>query len=66
MQRDTRFRRLAEREIVEIAMNRMKEYLDGTREFDDAITIEEYVVELKVQADWSVEPKDSGTIRYQK
>lgn len=48
----------AEREIIETAMERMKEYLDGTREFEDALTIEEYVVEVKVLPDGSVEPQD--------
>lgn len=36
----------------------MKEFLDGTRESDDAITIEEYVVEVKVLPDGSVESQD--------
>jgi len=44
-------RKEAERETVEFAMERMQQFLDGEREFDDAITVEEYVVPVERQPD---------------
>jgi hypothetical protein len=44
----------AEREIVEFAMIRLQEFLDGERDFDDATTIEEYIVEVDVLPDGSI------------
>jgi hypothetical protein len=38
----------AQREIVDNALIRLQEFLDGERDFDDAITVEEYVVPVKV------------------
>ena len=34
----------AQREIVDHAMTRLQQFLDGERDYDDAITIEEYLV----------------------
>jgi len=45
----------AEREIAEDVINRLTEFLEGEREFDDAISPEEYVVEVSVFPDGSVE-----------
>jgi hypothetical protein len=44
----------AEREIAEFAMIRLREFLDGQRDFDDAITVEEYVVEVDVLTNGSI------------
>jgi hypothetical protein len=44
-------RKEAEREIVEFAMERMQQFLDGDRDFDDAITVEEYVRPVERQPD---------------
>lgn len=44
----------AEREIAENALDRLQGYLDGERDFDDAMTVEEYVVEVMVYPDGSV------------
>jgi hypothetical protein len=44
----------AEREIADNMMTRLQEFMDGEREFEDAITIEEYVDEVNVVADGSV------------
>ena len=37
-----------QKEIVDHALIRLQEFLDGQRDFDDAITVEEYVVPVKV------------------
>jgi len=37
----------AEREVVDDLLNRLEEYLAGEREFEDAITVEEYVLPVK-------------------
>lgn len=47
-------RELAEREIAEDTMHRIQQFLDGERDFDDAMTLEEYVVEVRVCPDGSV------------
>ena len=38
----------AQKEIVDNALIRLQEFLDGKRDFDDAITVEEYVVPVTV------------------
>ncbi len=35
----------AQREIVDLMMTRLQEFLDGHRDFEDAVTVDEYVVE---------------------
>lgn len=35
-------------------MIRLQEFLDAERDFDDAVTVEEYVVEVKVLADGKI------------
>ena len=47
-------RKEAEREIVDFHMTRLQEFLDGEREFEDALTIEEYIAEVDVLPDGSV------------
>jgi len=34
----------AQREIADNIMTRLREFLDGDRDYEDAITVEEYVV----------------------
>lgn len=41
----------AQREIVDHQMARLQEFLDGEREFEDAMTIEEYVVPVMIHPD---------------
>ena len=53
-------RDVAEREIAENALDRLQEYLDGERDFDDAITVEEYVVDVMVYPDGSVSDEDGN------
>lgn len=38
----------AEREIADCVMTRLQEFMDGERDFCDAMTVEEYVVEVEV------------------
>jgi len=44
----------AQREIVDNALTRLQEFLDGNRDFDDAITVEEYVIPVNVNPDGSI------------
>ena len=41
----------AQKEIADYAIIRLKQFLDGERDFDDAITVEEYVVPITVDPD---------------
>lgn len=41
----------AQKEIVDNAMTRLQQFLDGERDYEDAITVEEYVVPVKVDSD---------------
>jgi hypothetical protein len=44
----------AEREIAEYAILRLHQFMVGARDFEDATTIEEYVVEVDVLPDGSI------------
>ncbi len=44
----------AQREVVDNAMIRLHQFLDGERDFDDAITVEEYIVPVTVHPDGTV------------
>ena len=44
----------AQREIADFVMTRVQEFMDGERDFEDAITVEEYVVPVDVLPDGSV------------
>lgn len=41
----------AQREIVDNMITRLQQFLDGEREFEDAISVEEYVVPVTVHPD---------------
>jgi hypothetical protein len=41
----------AQKEIADNAMIRLQQFLDGERDFDDAITVEKYVVPVTVHPD---------------
>lgn len=41
----------AQKEIADNAITRLREFLDGDRDFDDAIEVEEYVVAVTVHPD---------------
>lgn len=53
-------RREAEREIADDVMIRLREFMDGSRDFEDAMTVEEYVVEVDVLADGSITDADGN------
>jgi hypothetical protein len=44
----------AQREIADYMMTRLQEFLDGERDFEDAITVEEYVVAVEVFPDGTI------------
>ena len=50
----------AERSIVEDLIERLAQYMEGERDFDDAITVEEYVVPVGVTADGAVIDADGN------
>ena len=55
--------REAQLEIVDFMMTRLQQFIDGERDFDDAVTLEEYVVEVEVLPDGSiVETDDLGAL----
>ena len=41
----------AQKEIVDNQMTRLRQFLDGERDFEDAIEVEEYVVAVMVHPD---------------
>ena len=45
--------REAQLEIVDFMMTRLQQFVDGERDFEDAVTLEEYVVEVEVLPDGS-------------
>ncbi len=50
----------AQREIVDNAMTRLQEFLDGERDFEDALTVEEYVVAVTVHRDGTIKDKSGN------
>ena len=48
----------AQREIADFMMTRLREFIDGERDFNDAITVEEYVIPVMVLPDGSVVDED--------
>lgn len=53
----------AQQEIADNAMTRLQEFLEGDREYEDAITVEEYVVPVCVYPDTSIVDEDGNCIR---
>ncbi len=41
----------AQREIADYMITRLQQFLDGERDFEDAVTVEEYLVEVEVFPD---------------
>jgi hypothetical protein len=50
----------AEREIADCMIIRLQEFIAGERDFDDAMTVEEYVVAVDVLPDGSVVDADGN------
>jgi len=52
----------AQKEIADYAMIRIQQFLDGERDFDDAMTVEEYTVHVTVHPDGTITDKDGNCI----
>lgn len=50
----------AQREIASFMITRLEQFLEGERDFEDAITVEEYVVEVDVYPDGSFVDADGN------
>ena len=50
----------AQKEIIDNTKIRLQQFLDGERDFDDAITVEEYVVPVTVHPDGSFADEDGN------
>ena len=50
----------AQREIVDNAIIRLEQFLNGERDFDDAMTVEEYVVPVDVLPDGAIVDADGN------
>ena len=50
----------AQKEIADHAMTRLQQFLDGERDYDDAITIDEYVVPVTVHPDGTITDEDGN------
>jgi hypothetical protein len=44
----------AQREIADDVMEKLRQFLDGQRDFDDAMTVEDYILPVDVLADGSI------------
>jgi hypothetical protein len=44
----------AQREIVDNQITRLQQFLDGERDYEDAITVEEYVIPVTVHPDGKI------------
>ena len=51
----------AQKEIIDNAMIRLRQFLDGERDFDDAITVEEYIVPVTIHPDGSFTDEDGNS-----
>lgn len=50
--------REAQMEIVDRMMTKLEEFISGERDFDDAVAVDEYVLEVVRREDWKLFPKD--------
>ena len=48
----------AQREIADHAMTQLHQFTDGRRDFDDAITVDEYIVTVTVNPNGSIMDED--------
>ena len=51
----------AQREIAGDLMEQLRQFLDGSREFDDAISNEDFILPVKVWSDGSISTEDGRT-----
>jgi hypothetical protein len=50
----------AQREIVELVIERLEQFLKGERDFDDAMTVEDYILPVDVLPDGSILDEDGN------
>jgi asparagine synthetase B (glutamine-hydrolysing) len=50
----------AQREIADNIITRLREFVAGEREFEDAMTVEEYIVPVDVYSDGSIVDADGN------
>lgn len=50
----------AQREIVDFQMTRLQQFLDGEREYEDAIEVEEYVVPVTLHPNGTITDADGN------
>src|ERR1700759_3445869 len=50
----------AQREIVELVIERLEQFLAGERDFDDAVTLEDYILPVKVLPDGSIQDAEGN------
>lgn len=48
----------AQREIADDVMEKLQQFLDGERDFDDAMTVEDYILPVDVLPDGSILDED--------
>ncbi len=53
----------AQREIAENVISRLREFLKGNRDYEDAMTMEEYIVPVRVYTDTLIQDNDGHWIR---
>jgi sugar lactone lactonase YvrE len=53
----------AQREIADFMITRLQQFFDGERDFEDAVTVEEYVTEVDVLPDGTVVDADGNIFR---
>jgi hypothetical protein len=52
--------REAQKEIADHAMIRLQQFLDGERDFEDAMSVEEYVVPVTIHQDGTITDEDGN------
>lgn len=50
----------AQREIADDAMENLQQFLNGERGFEDALTVEDYILPVDVQSDGSILDEDGN------
>ena len=50
----------AQREIADYQMTRLRQFLDGERDFEDAMAVEEYIVPVTVNLDGVITDADGN------
>lgn len=53
----------AQKEIADYAMTRLQQFLDGERDFADAITVDEYVVAVTVHTDGTLTDENGNCFK---